>query len=71
MSRTKDTPKYPELGSWKTLNQHLKEMEDPKLVYALIAKERKGRNRLEFIQRIYGRYATLRAAQERKELGIS
>ena len=71
MARARNTNKVPELVNWGILNAHLRTLENPNDAWKLLVAERKGKRRIIFINRIYGRFSVLREALERKELGIA
>ena len=70
MSRLRNTNKVPELVNWGVLNAHLRTLTLPNDAWKLLIAERKGKRRIIFINRIYGRFSVLRQALERKELGL-
>lgn len=55
------------LGSWLALNKFLRTARETQCSI-LLAFERKGRRRLNYMLRIYGRYNRLRCDRERREL---
>lgn len=56
-----------DLTSWRVMNKKLSTYDEAQCK-ALLAAEQAGERRVPFLNRIYGRYATLRAKRERAEL---
>lgn len=55
------------LKNWSTLNEHLHDLTEQQCS-ELLKKEKKGKKRVAFLIRIYGRFNTLRTERERLEL---
>lgn len=55
------------LRTWAGLNEHINTLDEAEC-WALLAAEKKGKRRVSFMLRIYGRANRLRTESERKEL---
>lgn len=55
------------LENWANLNNMIMTMTEQELK-VLLAAEKDGQNRTQFLLRLYGRYNTLRTVRERREL---
>lgn len=55
------------LGNWKLLNEKIGTLTEEEC-HSLLDSEKKGQKRYTFLRRIYGRYNTLRASREHREL---
>lgn len=66
------TPSFEEaLRTWEGLNAALMATESEVWVRCLLEAERRGRNRARVLHRIHSRINRLRAARERRELGVA
>lgn len=55
------------LRSWQGLNAHIRELTEVQAL-SLLEMEKKGKRRLGFLMRLYGRFNTMRTIRERQEL---
>ena len=62
-----EAPSVDLLKSWQGLNKHIKTLTEAE-AGDLLEAEKKGKRRLGFLMRLYGRFNTLRTIRERQEL---
>lgn len=67
---TKILPNSPELRTWEALNNVLRNADETTCL-KLLDEELKDKKRPQFVQRIHSRMNRMRAARERKELGVA